>query len=918
MSRKIFLSILFLLFLLSWLAPATAGFLPPLDRRWRTFSTEHFHFYFHPETEELARRLAPIAEAVHERLTRELGMSPREPTHVLIYDDVDQYNGMAGVFPRNTIHLFATGQYVGDQGKIGDSPVEIFVHEYTHILQLGYVSNLPEAINRLVRNLLFPNALLPAWCAEGLAVAMESEFSPSGRLHASTWRMYLRADFLAGRTLTWPQVTNGVYRWPYENAWYLYGSFFTQYLIERFGREKVAEFYRATGGDLPYLTFAACFRTVFGADLDSLVADWYHKMAAEFAAEAARISAEGICEGRPVGAYGGFSGKGCFAPGGRLYFLRRTLDAPGALMASDPPYETAKTFTRFAGTNPAVSPDGRFLLYGLATPQGENLFYDLYLLDLKTRRGQRLTQGLRANDPAWSPTGEEIVFVKNEPPHYALYLMRADGSEIRPLWRPEGLEQAFTPAWSPKGDRIVFARYRPEEGVRLWTIRPDGTGLAPLHEGAPLGEEIQPAWSPDGRYVFFAADPTGVFNIYAYDTVASCLYRVTNVLTGAYEPTVSPDGKTLAYTGYSTYGYDQYVMTLEPLAWKIYTASAGPRVVPAMPPPAEGYFRPETPPEEKPAKPYSPWPTLAPSLGYVLISANTKGDYGLSLALFGSDVLETISYGLTLTGGPSGPEYDAGVDFRLPKGFTLSWRSSLVYSEETPTPSFSLRTQFLALSRTRYGLLVPDDGFAWQIVAYEQAKRPLLEGEEPETYRGGGVAFVYDRSAFYRGPVDLAYGYRVGGEWGKETYLEQNETNVWAIGWGSLYLPLGRSRLELGGAVGRDSLGKLRSMLGKGFVRGPEGSLVWEAEAFLEFPLAWPESGGTTTPDYLHAVNGLCSLSLGQSLAPTVESAWAFGLGINFRLQVGFHFPLDVAAMWIRRFDEPAWYFAIWSQTYSW
>ncbi|NLG83592.1 MAG: hypothetical protein GX493_03050 [Firmicutes bacterium] len=913
MTKKFLLPAFIMSFAALCLITATAGF-PPLDRRWRTFSTEHFHFYFHAQTEELARRLAPIAEEVHERLTRELGMKPREKTHVLIYDNTDEYNGMATVLPRNTIHLLATGPYAGDQGKIGDWLVEIFVHEYTHILQVGYVTDLPEAINQVVGQVLLPNAYLPSWCTEGLAIAMESEFSPSGRLHSSTWRMYLRADFLAGRTLTWPQVTNGIYRWPYENAWYLYGSFFTQYLIERFGREKVVEFYRATGGDLPYLTFASCFRAVFGADLSSLVADWYREMSAEFTAEAARISAEGIEEGRPVGTDGGFSGKGGFAPDGRLYFLRRTFEAPGSLMVAEPPYEKARSVIGFTGTNPAVSPEGRFLLYGLATSRGENLFYDLYRLDLKTRRTKRLTQGLRAKDPAWSPGGKEIVFIKNDPPHYALYLMRADGSGIRPLWQPEGNEQAFTPAWSPRGDRIVFARYRPEEGVRLWTIRPDGSELAPLHEGPPLGEEIQPAWSPDGRYVFFAADPTGVFNIYAYDTVASCLYRVTNVLTGAYEPAVSPDGKTLTYTGYSTYGYDQYVMSLSPSRWKVYPSSPTLRPMTTTPSSPGEYFQVATPPTDIPAKPYSPWPTLPPALGYLLLSVDSSGDYQVELALAGSDVLETTSYQLVLAGVSHGLNYEAALDFRLPHNFTLHLRSSLEY-EEALVPSFSWRTNLLALSHTGYGLLAPDDAFIWQIVAYEEAKRPLLEEASPATFRGGGLAVVYDRSAFYRGPVDPAYGYRLGGEWGKEVYLEEGKTNLWTIGWGNLYFPLGRARLELYGAVGRDRLGDLQATPGKGAIPGPQGSSLWEAEALLEFPLTWPEAGGTTTPNYLHAINGLFTLAAARSLAPTTENFLALGLGVNFRLQVGFHLPLDLAIVGFRRLDGPGVYFTVWAQT---
>ena len=657
-----FLGLMLILACASW---GSAAFLPPLRHDWRSFKTEHFQFYFYRETEPLARRLAPVAEKIHARLVDELHMSPAARTHVLIYDATDLANGMATVLPRSTIHLFATNDYAGGLGRIGDSLVETFTHEYTHILQLGYVTDLPQAVNDLVGGLVYPNMYLPAWCTEGLAVVMESEFHPSGRLHSSTWRMFLRADFLAGKVMPWPQVTNGVYRWPYGNAWYLYGSYFTQHLFNRYGRDKVAEFYRATGGDLPYLTWAEIFKTTFGVALEEAVAAWRQVMLDEFRSEADRIKAAGLVEGTPVAEFGGYSGQGAFGPDGKLYFARRSHTAPTRLMVAAPPYRKVQTLNGLQANRPAVSPDGRKLLYGLASPRGENLFSDLFTFDLRQGRTTRLSRGLRASDPSWSPDGRRIAFIKNTPPNFSLYRMAADGGEIAAVWRAEGLEQAFTPAWS--GNHIAFARYRPADGLRLYLIRPDGTGLNTLHEGPALGEEMDPAWSPDGRYLFFAADPSGVFNIFAFDLETRSIWQVTNVLTGAFAPAISPDGNYLAYTGYTPAGYDQYIMPLNRSSWRPYVPA--PRVTEAAPSPSATastpYFVAHPPPDDAAAKPYSPWETLAPSLGYVTASVSTTGDYDLQLTLQGSDVLETVAYTVYLESNAFGLGYEAQLNLRL-------------------------------------------------------------------------------------------------------------------------------------------------------------------------------------------------------------------------------------------------------------
>lgn len=882
----------------SW---GAAAFLPPLHHAWRSFKTEHFQYYFYQETEPLARRLAPVAEKIHDRLVDELHMTPAARTHVIIYDDTDLANGMATVLPRSTIHLFATSDYAGGFGRIGDSLVETFTHEYTHILQLGYVADLPQAVNDLVGGLIYPNMFLPAWCTEGLAVAMESEFHRSGRLHSSTWRMFLRADFLADKIMPWPQVTNGVYHWPYGNAWYLYGSYFTQYLFDRYGRDKVAAFYRATGGDLPYLDWAQCFESTFDVELEEAVAAWRQTMSAEFRAEAERITAAGLIEGKPVAKFGGRSGEGTFAPDGRLYYTQRSYTAPTRLMAAGPPYEKSRVITGLQASRPAVSPDGRTLLYGLASPRGENLFSDLYTYDLNKGGATRLSRGLRASDPSWSPDGRQIAFIMNAPPNFSLYRMTVDGAETAAIWRAEGSDQAFAPAWSPKGDRIAFARYRPGDGLRLCLIRPDGTDLAALHEGPPLGEEIDPAWSPDGRYLFFAADPSGVFNIYACDLETRSLWQVTNVLTGAYLPAVSPDGTQLAYTGYGAAGYDQYVLALHRSSWRPDTPA--PRVTETGIKPsataATPYFFAGLPPADTVAKPYSRWETLAPSLGYAMASVNTAGDYDLELALQGSDVLETTAYTLSLKSNALGLGYEAQLNLRL-RPFDLILLSGLAYGVNGADHLASDSYRQILLGGGGAGLLSPDDRFDWAATAYQET----LTDEETaaaENYIGAKLTAAYGRTAVYSGPVDLVTGYQFGFTTGIEQAPATDATVTWRSAWGRLYLPVAdKSRLELAASLGENSRGWARVDLGTDEIQSPEGSLVWDAEASLEFPLLRSESGGAVSPFYLHGLNGLASFRVGQALDPMSETAYSLGLGGSLRLQLGYYLPLDLSLTFIR------------------
>ena len=63
-------------------------------------------------------------------------------------------------------------------------------------------------------------------------------------------------------------------------------------------------------------------------------------------------------------------------------------------------------------------------------------------------------------------------------------------------------------------------------------------------------------WSADGRYLLFSADPGGITNVYAYDRHTDRVLKLTNVAYGALEPSLSPDGRTLAFVAYQHEQYD--------------------------------------------------------------------------------------------------------------------------------------------------------------------------------------------------------------------------------------------------------------------------------------------------------------------------------------------------------------------------
>ena len=176
---------------------------------------------------------------------------------------------------------------------------------------------------------------------------------------------------------------------------------------------------------------------------------------------------------------------------------------------------------------------------------------------------KRLTRGMRALYPTYSPDGEWIVFVQNKGTSNNLAMMRADGTGLRYLTHFADGTQLYTPRFSPDGRKLAFAIAR--EGQRdlaVVELDADAPGATPLlAEGtfdlaiATPGTDRDPAWSADGTQLVFASDFSGIFNIYALNLETRALRQLTNTVGGAFSPSVGPEGEVV-FTAYAASGFE--------------------------------------------------------------------------------------------------------------------------------------------------------------------------------------------------------------------------------------------------------------------------------------------------------------------------------------------------------------------------
>ena len=138
-----------------------------------------------------------------------------------------------------------------------------------------------------------------------------------------------------------------------------------------------------------------------------------------------------------------------------------------------------------------------------ATP---NRDWDILLMNPDGTQQVNLTNHPATDySPAWSPTGEQILFASDRDRFSGsmdLYLMDPDGSNVRQVFGKSRDRSAAT--WSPDGKHIAYSRWEHGEIV-TYTATIDGKNEERLASGG------SPTWSPNGTEI---AIVTGVPNIH--------------------------------------------------------------------------------------------------------------------------------------------------------------------------------------------------------------------------------------------------------------------------------------------------------------------------------------------------------------------------------------------------------------------
>ena len=568
---KFKLNVLFIFLFTRCLLAQGEVYHPELE--WQTIQTDHFYVHYHLGTERTARVVAKIAEEIYEPITSLYHYKPDGRVSFII-KDYDDYSNGGTYFFDNRIEIWSSALDYDLRGT-HNWLRNVISHEYTHMVQVQSALKFGKKIPAIYLQWLqyeserrtdvlygYPNGIVsypvsgytvPAWFAEGTAQYNRKEFAyESWDTHRD---MILRMYALDSCLLTWNQMcTFGKTSLGNESS-YNSGYSLVRYIADRYGEDKLKEI-SWNLSSFTTLTIDQAINKSIGKSGEALYSEWKEYLRNDYTNRTDSIK-DHLVEGTKIATVGFVNFYPTFSPDGKkiAYVSNKEHDYFGLSSLYNYDLTTKKETLLVSGvlSNISWSPDGKKIYYAKTTPDNPHWsnILDLYVYDIADEKETRITHGLRAGSPAISPDGKKLAFILHHDGTLNLGVSNIDGTSVQKLTHYENGEQLYNPKWSPAGTSIVFD-YSIKDGRDIAMMNVSDTTVSTVL--ATQDDERNAVFTIDGKALIYTSDKSGIFNLYRYDLSSRTSVQLTNVLGGAFMPSMNSAGN-ISFASYTSSGY---------------------------------------------------------------------------------------------------------------------------------------------------------------------------------------------------------------------------------------------------------------------------------------------------------------------------------------------------------------------------
>ncbi|MCK4353204.1 PD40 domain-containing protein [candidate division WOR-3 bacterium] len=555
---------------------------------WKVIDTDEFSIIYYSGGERLAKFANQVLLDSYKRYSQILSYTPKEPIPVIIYkshNDFEQTNITLSLIDEATggfTEIFKNRVVIPFDGSY-EKFRHVLAHELVHAFQFaisqgtGIASILPK-IN------LFA---VPLWFIEGMAEYFsldwdaESDMVIRDALYYSRLKPIQQLELIAGSYLMYKE-----------------GQSILKFIADRYGERKIGEIFHkigAAGG------LNKALQAVIGVDTEELNRLWMNDLKKRYWLQCAELEESPVNSKKLTNHKNyTFNTAPSISPDGTEIAFLSDRDEYESLWLMSSINGRIKDRLLKGGKSKGFeslhimqggiswSPDGKNLAF-VAKGAGKDI---LYIMNVHQRkiikkipfcltdgsprtfhsdeserapRSGRQVELDQISSPSFSPSGQEIAFRGLKDGKADIYVLNINTGNLKQLTSDE--YDDLTPSWLPDGKFIVFTSDRPLEGENwhygYYTIFKVGAHELLLQKPVPLIKTratyvASPIWFQDK--ILFVSNQTGANNLYILDIESSDIIQLTNVVGGVFTPSISKNGKYLAFSLYTNGGWDVYLI----------------------------------------------------------------------------------------------------------------------------------------------------------------------------------------------------------------------------------------------------------------------------------------------------------------------------------------------------------------------
>jgi hypothetical protein len=548
---------LLLLLLSACIATAAPRFPPDVaqalaERPMRRLETQSLYIYYPEGRGEEARRVGERLEGCIAGLRMRVQIRNRHSDEkmVVLLPEVPFNNAFVAptAIGFEDVAVIPTVNTWDFQTELGIPPDPSFIgcHEITHYVHERQVAGFWHVINALFGEIITPQIGLDAWFLEGLATYYESYFQPGvGRMAWPIWRGYFHAG-VAGQGVSGGDFNENHRHFHFANH-YLYGSHFIDFLIERYGEQKLWQLIARQGESWAFfLAVNWRFYGVYGRSLSSLIDDFSDWTRHKYPVRPRPPEQQEL---RRLGSDVRWSR----APGGREAFVLADVDRPTELWIYEPDGQRRRQrrlnellpWRRLSQANPVVTSgvsftaDGKAVYMTIVDPGLVENEVRLLRYDIDADRLDVVVESLGGPGGSVSPDGRTFWFALAEGDRHHLAALDLATRKVTLLRRTDARQYVGAIRPSPDGTRLALSVF---DGKRftVWIVEAaTGKQLAELPGTGSLAEA---SWADDHR-VLYLAESERTFQVFVHDvdTPGAAPQQVTHAPYLTFAPRIAGD-----------------------------------------------------------------------------------------------------------------------------------------------------------------------------------------------------------------------------------------------------------------------------------------------------------------------------------------------------------------------------------------